>query len=146
MNAEHSIWRRLTLIPFALMCFMLHAQVAENTGINGERSGAHKGEKPKIIRFSNSESPDLSFMIITNLKECKVHINTNYPDKFKIRFINYWGKTVKIYRNLESGQQIDVSEFKNQIVIMNIMDNRSNHLLSSQVVNLKRRNYWRDGG
>ena len=116
----------------------VHAQETTTATLSDNRNT----NETLVKRFSNSESPDISFIVNTNLKDCVLDIRTNYPDEFKIRFIDYWGKSVKVYRNLYSGKQIDVSEFRNQIVIMNIQDNKTNRLLSSQVVNLKRRNYW----
>lgn len=94
---------------------------------------------PKV--FSNSESPDVLFTVETNVKEKRIRIITNYEETFKIRFIDYYGSSVSLHKNLSSGQPIDVSDYINQILIMNIMDDK-NKLLSSQTVNLKRRSYW----
>ena len=146
MNAAKSILKRSVLFPLVLICFKLSAQVAEKTGVNADTAEEHSIAAPVIVLFSNSESPDLSFMVHTDLKACKLNIVTNYPDPFRIRFVDYWGRTVRVYRNVRSGDLIDVTEFKNQIVILNITDSRGKRLLSSQVVNLKRRNYWREGG
>ncbi|MBN1953400.1 MAG: hypothetical protein JW801_19500 [Bacteroidales bacterium] len=106
-----------------------------------ENEPVRDAEKP-TVRLTNSESPDISFLVETNLKDCSIYLQTNYPESFKLRIFDYWGETIKVYRNLNSGQLLDISEFKGQIVILNIYDSKSNRLLTSQVMNLKRRNYW----
>lgn len=94
---------------------------------------------PKI--FSNSETPDVLFTVETNIDEKKIRVTTNYQESFKIRFIDYYGKSLKLHKDINSGQPIDVSAYIDQLLIMNIMDNK-NKLLSSQAINLKRRSYW----
>jgi hypothetical protein len=121
--------------------FLLSSSILYGQKNRKENEAVRDAEKP-TVRFTNSESPDISFLVETNLKECQVYINTNYTEDFKIRFIDYWGKTIKVYRNLNASQELDISEFKDQIVILNIHDSKSNRLLTSQVVNLKRRHYW----
>lgn len=146
MNAINDILRRSVLFPLLLLCFALHAQVDEKPGTSDQLTAKNTEAGPPIKLFSNSESPNLSFMVSTDLKKCRLYVTTNYPKTFKIRFVDYYGRTVKVYRNVGSGDQIDISQFKNKIVILNITENKGNKLLSSQVVNLKRRNYWREGG
>ena len=92
-------------------------------------------------RFSNSETPDILFKVETNIDEKKIRITTNYDESFKIRLIDYYGKTLELHKDINSGEPIDVSDYIDQLLIMNIMDNK-NKLLSSQTVNLKRRSYW----
>ena len=92
-------------------------------------------------RFSNSESPDILFKVETNIDEKKLRVTTNYQESFRIRLIDYYGKTLELHKDISSGQPIDVSDYIDQLLIMNITDNK-NKLLSSQAVNLKRRSYW----
>jgi len=120
---------------------LLYAQ-GEKPGDQGNQTANEETENWSTVRFSNSENPELSFIVNTNIQDCLLHITTNYPEQFTIRFIDYWGKSVRVYRHIDSGMDINVSEFKDKIMILNIMDEKSSRLLSSQVVNLKRRNYW----
>ncbi len=106
--------------------------------------GQEEDNRSGVVQFTNSESPDLSFIVHTDMKTCSLQVTTNYPETFKIRFIDYWGNSVKVYRNLQSGSPVDISEFRNQVVVLNIVDSKTGKLLSSQVVNLKRRNYWKE--
>lgn len=131
----------LFIYSILLLCSIVNAQDKQVIALNTQIGDKDTESVKQVKRFSNSESPDISFNISTSMKDCKVQVITNYSSAYKIRFIDYWGKSVKVYKNLDSGIQIDVSEFKEQIVILNIHDNKSNKLLSSQVVNLKRRNY-----
>ncbi len=142
MKTGRSFRHLLVVIAFMFLCAVLYAQDNQTLALKTNKEGKENEVKiQKVKRFSNSESPGISFNISTNLKDCKVQITTNYASPYKVRFVDYWGKSVKVYKNLDSDTQLDLSEFKEQIVIMNIQDNRSNKLLTSKVVNLKRRNY-----
>lgn len=138
-----SVMRKLFLASFLLVSgFASYAQ-EENTTLNKQQAAA-ESDKWGTVRFSNSEDPNLSFMVNTNMQQCLLYITTNYTEQFTIRFINYWGKSVRVYRHIQSGTEINVAEFKDKIMIFNIVEEKSNRLLSSQVVNLKRRNYWKE--
>jgi len=144
MKTGHNILKHLIIVPLTLLCFSLNAQLNETLAINDPHGETTIGGEAAVTRFSNSESPRLSFMVITNTKDYKLHITTNYPDPFRIRFVDYYGRSIKVYRDISSNEPIDIYEFKDQIVILNITDDK-NKLLSSQVVNLKHRKYSGEG-
>lgn len=92
-----------------------------------------------IKRMSSSESPKYTFIVNPNVKENRIRIETNYKGEYKIRFVDYYGKSIKVYKDVYSNKLIDITELGKGIFIMNITDAQNHKLLTSQVVNLKRR-------
>lgn len=121
---------------FLIISIEIQAQVTEQLAMNTTPKHAET-EMPKKV-FSNSESADITFIVNSNLKENEISIETNYSGLYKIRIVDYYAGSRKVYKNMISNTKIDVSEFEKSIYIMNITDLR-NKLLTSQVVNLKRR-------
>ena len=91
-----------------------------------------------VKTFSNSESPELLFEINSNIQEGTLRINTNYTDAYKVRIIDYYARTSKLYRQLSYNSSINIQDFIGGIFIVNITDKR-NKLLTSQVLNLRLR-------
>ena len=132
--------KSLIYLPILFLCFAVKAQVSEpllalNNGNSVEKPNISATKK----QFSGSESSNYSFVVNSNVKENTIHISTNYLGKYKIRFLGYYGGSRKVYKDVFSNKLIDISEFEKEIFIMNITDARNNKLLSSQVINLKRR-------
>lgn len=109
---------------------------------HSKKSNVHSADTVKKL-FSNSESPLLYFDIKTNMTDKSVKVQTNFTCEFKVRLIDYFGKSVKVFKNINSNKEIDISEYVGGIYVMNILDSRSNKLLTSQVVNFKRRKFNR---
>jgi len=125
---------RLIILVFLFSGLKVSGQVmAINSSINSEES------VKEVKQFSNSESPHYIFAINTNVKNNEIKIETNYSGTYKVRFLDYYGKSIKVYRDVSADKLIDVAELRKGIYIMNITDARSHKLLTSQVVNLKKR-------
>ncbi|HBH49821.1 MAG TPA: hypothetical protein DDX98_14345 [Bacteroidales bacterium] len=88
--------------------------------------------------FRNSEPPGISFLVSSNIRENKLHIKTNYGGEYKVRFIDYYARTRKVFKHNYNDIVLDLAEFEKSIFIMNIMDS-DNRTLTSQIINLKRR-------
>lgn len=130
---------RLLLILLLPLSVLVNAQ--ESSGLMAMNTSREISEPrdTAVIRFSNSESPDYTFIINPNIGEDAIQIETTYTKQYKVRFVDYWGHSVKVYRDVYANKLINVEDLKKGIYIMNITDARSHKLLTSQVVNLKRR-------
>lgn len=113
------------------------AQVSEPMAMHITNQNANPSDSTKKV-FRNSEPEGVTFIVNSNLKENKIQINTNYTGIYKVQFIDYYAGSRKVYKNQQSNMTIDVGELERSIFIMNISDSK-NKLLTSQVLNLKRR-------
>ncbi|MBN2486686.1 MAG: hypothetical protein JXB34_12000 [Bacteroidales bacterium] len=94
-----------------------------------------------VKTFSNSEIPGVTFLVSSDLKENTIYISTNYSGKYNVRFVDYFGRSSVVFKNQSSNIAIDLAHFERSIFVMNISDEKNNKLISSQVLNLKRRIY-----
>ncbi|MBN1119364.1 MAG: hypothetical protein JXA77_19290 [Bacteroidales bacterium] len=136
--------KRVFCIVLTILSFTLKAQsdevFAANSKINHSEY-SYTSDSSKIRLFSNSEPQGISFIVNSNIKAHSLLIETNFKGKYRIQFVDYWGNTIRIIDNAYKNQEIDVTDFKDYILTMNITDALSQKLLTSQVLNLKRRNY-----
>ncbi len=115
----------------------VQGQISEPLAMNSPPLPYHLPDTAKKT-FSNSEPAEILFLVNPNLKENKITIETNFKGYYKVRIIDYYAGSRKVYKNQKANMIIDVAEFEKGIFIMNITDSQNN-LLTSQVVNLKRR-------
>jgi hypothetical protein len=127
----------LSLI-ITIFCTITYAQLSEPLAMNVKPDKPDISDTTKKL-FSNSVAPGISFLVSSNLRDNKLYITTNFSGRYKIRFIDYYARTKKVYKDAYSDFSIDLDEFDKSIFIMNIVDSRNNKLLTSQVINLKRR-------
>lgn len=119
------------------ICSMVQGQITEPLAMNVSAESYHMPDTA-IKKFSDSEEAGVAFLVNSNLKENKITIETNFEGFYKVRFIDYYAGSRKVYKAQHSNTTIDVSEFEKSIFILNITD-QCNKVLTSQVVNLKRR-------
>ncbi len=128
---------KIFFIPILFLSIVMHGQPSDAIiAMNNHEAPSNHSDSTRKL-FSNSESPDFSFIVNSNIKENTLEIKTNYSCEYKIRFIDYYGRSVKVYKSVLSNKTINIADLKESILIMNIMDERNN-LLTSQVLNLKR--------
>lgn len=136
MSMKSIIYLYVLFFSFALQAQVSDPLIAMNSNSSIEKPSVAATAKKQ---FSGSESSDYSFIVNSNIKENLIRIETNYSGEYRIRFVGYYGRTRKVYNNVYSNKTIDVSDFEKGIFIMNITDEKNNKILSSQVINLKRR-------
>lgn len=128
MNALIEI-RRFIVLPLLILCSGLTVQSQDFTLSNTS------GKKT----FSNSESPDFTFIVRSDIKSNELLVETNYERDYKVRFIDYYARTSKVFKGMHSSKKIDLSEFDRSIFIVKFVDQRNNKVLSSQILNLKKK-------
>lgn len=129
----------LVIVFLMLGVFAFGQETGHLLAMNNSNTPENAIPDTNIKRFKGSESPDYTFIVNSNVRNDVIVIETNYTSDYKIRFIDYWGRSVKVYRNVSDDKLINVSDLGKGIFIMNITDAQNNKLLTSQVVNLKRR-------
>ena len=135
--------KQLFLLVFACMYSLGYSQISEPMAMNTPNSNASTGEKIAVIDtvkklLNNSDFPGITFLVSTNIRENQLRINTNFTGTYKVRFVDYYSWTRKVFKNNSSDITLNLSEFEKSIFIMTIMDSE-NRTLTSQVINLKRR-------
>jgi hypothetical protein len=135
-------------IKFILICsaialiFSIQLDAQQSTKKNIHTSYVPADLADTVIkRFSNSETEGITFLVSSNLKENTLFIKTNYTGTYNIRFIDYWGKNHIDFENLSADIAIDLAVFERSIFIVNISDEQDNKLISSQIVNLRKKYY-----
>lgn len=128
-----------TIVSLLVLILTLtaHAQISEPLAMNTNHDDYYSIDTTKKV-FSKSELAGVDFIVSSNLRENTLLIKTNFSGNYKVRFIDYYAGSRKVFKNQQSNITIDVSEFEKSIFIMNITDSQ-NRLLTSQVVNLKRK-------
>jgi DNA-dependent RNA polymerase auxiliary subunit epsilon len=133
--------RRIIIVLFiSLLCIASFAQ--KNTRLKDfDTRYVEKSSSDSIIKvFSNSEPEGVTFLVSTNVQVDRLFIKTNYTGQYNVRFIDYWGRNHIDFENVSSDFDVDLKQFDRSIFVMNISDEKDNKLISSQIINLKRRN------
>ena len=135
--------KQLFLLVFVCIYSLGYSQFSEPMAMNTSNSSSSSGEIVATIDtvkklFSNSDLPGITFLVSTNIRENQLKINTNFTGTYKVRFVDYYSWTRKVFKNNNSDITLNLSEFEKSIFIMTIMDSE-NRTLTSQVINLKRR-------
>ena len=131
-------------IVLGILSFAVKAQSDEVFAATSKISHteySHTSDSSGNKLLSNSEPKGICFIVNSNIKANSLLIETNFKGKYRIQFVDYWGNTIRIIDNAYKNQVVDVTDFKDYILTMNITDALSQKLLTSQVLNLKRRNY-----
>jgi hypothetical protein len=130
---------KLSLV-FAMICMVSSAQNTEKLPV--QTKYVSKGVSDSLVKvFSNSESQGVTFLVSTDLKEEMLFIRTNYPGRYNIRFIDFWGRNSIDFKDVTSDIVISLETFERSIFVMNISDERNKNLISSQIINLKKHLY-----
>jgi hypothetical protein len=132
--------RRTILV--LLVLFISIASFAQNTKVKDFQTQyiAKSSSDSTIKVFSNTEPEGITFLVSTNVQVDRLFIKTNYTGQYNVRFIDYWGRNHIDFENVSSDFDIDLKQFDRSIFVMNISDEKDNKLISSQIINLKRRN------
>lgn len=133
---------KLHIISLAIVfiCLTSNAQKSGTLAMNTKYVST--GTSDSIVKlFSNSEPKGVTFLVSSDLKENTLFIKTNYTGKYNVRFVDYWGRSSVVFRNVSKDVVIDLAKFERSIFVMNISDEQNKELISSQVINLKRRLY-----
>jgi hypothetical protein len=123
-----------------IICLAINAQKREEIALN-TKYVSHSSVDSLVKLFSNSEPRGVTFLVSSDLKENSLFIKTNYAGSYNVRLVDYYGRTSIVFKNITSDIVIDLADFKPSIFVMNISDDKNNNLISSQVINLKRRLY-----
>ena len=139
----YSIMKRILTLNIIFLSLLVQGQINEPLASNTVKVRYDKpiSDTTPVKQFSNSEIKGIDFYVNLNLKTNEIEIQTNYTESYKIQLIDYWAHSVTVYKNITSDYKIDVAEFRERIFIMNITNSKNNKLLTSQVINLKRRSY-----
>lgn len=131
--------RSLFISLLFLAYLYTNAQISEPLANNVSYTETNK---PDTITksFSNSEPRGITFKVSTDQKKQKLSVRTNYTGKYKVLFIDYYAGSRKVFKNVYNNLEIDMEDLKGEIFIMNISDSE-NKLLTSQILNLRLRNY-----
>jgi hypothetical protein len=133
----------ISILAF-IISLNLAAQIDEPLAMlsnSGTDKGPQIADTAKKKLFSNSDAPGVSFIVSSDVAGNELYIETNYAKKYKVRFIQHseYGYFRKVFKEVYSDATIDISDFEKSIFIMNIHDSESHKLLTTQVINLKRR-------
>lgn len=129
--------KNLFYILTLFFCMQVSAQSEDPIYAMNMPAHEHESVDTTTKRFSNSESSEYTFIVNPDLNDNSLLIKTDYTREYKVRFIDYWGKSRKVYSNVSSDKKIDIADLERGIFIMNIFDEKNNKLLTSQVLNLR---------
>lgn len=131
--------RKFTIVLFAwLLCIASYAQKFEPLSIDTKFDPAETSDT-LVKLFSNSEPPGVIFLVSSDINKKTLFIKTNYTGNYNVRVIDYWGRNSILFQHVTNDMVIDIADFENNIFIINITKEHDNKLISSQVINLKRR-------